>query len=355
LKWSASVGEVRESRALSVNAQLERAVRGANPIAYVTPDQLVPGELTRYFREGVIAVVLINDARVLQAWETLVPHCPDVEASEILPWNASLLDIARHHQAGTRISGHLGDVIHFTPGQIAYIARKIELCRDLTTGDLCCRPSMFLEQNTAANRKAEIFSVCWEIVADVMQSSNRGPISDYCITVERLKYEHKLEDIGRLFDLLRDSGGEWARIGGMLDEYRGRARGPFRSKYISHIFAFLCLIPGLRGPLEVLNAAFAYSDEICRTSGDTIIGMPHCDNRYFSCLCGDRDNIITEAYDGRAWHQLPVSPDKLVILPGRLAWERWGIQPTLHRVLHSGDKDRSRPNVTLLLGARVLQ
>jgi hypothetical protein len=100
----------------------------------------------------------------------------------------------------------------------------------------------------------------------------------------------------------------------------------------------------------------ARSDRVWWTNGETIIGEPHYDSsRYFTGLCGARGNIVTEAYDSHEWHELPVTPDRLVILPGRPAWRKWGIRPTLHRVLHTTQAPQSQvhADITFLLGATV--
>lgn len=109
-------------------------------IVEVTADRLAPGKLYRLFHRGAIAVVLVDDPRVRRAWEALVLEATGPGVAEDLPWNASLLEIARHHQAGTDVSDRLGDVVEFFPDTIGYIGRKLELSRDPTTGELSCRP-----------------------------------------------------------------------------------------------------------------------------------------------------------------------------------------------------------------------
>ena len=187
-----------------------------------------------------------------------------------------------------------------------------------------------------------------------MGSVGDGTANVYRVAVQRLKYEHDLADIICLCELMGSNFADrWTRIGRALDTYRRAARGPLKSKYLSNIFALLCLAPPLRQQLLRLNAMVARSDRVWRTNGETIIGEPHYDSsRYFSGLCGARGNIVTEAYDGHVWHELRIAPDRLVILPGGPAWHKWGIRPTLHRVLHTtrASQSQAHANITLLLG-----
>ena len=271
-----------------------------------------------------------------------------------MPWNAPLLEIARNHRAGTDVWNRLGDVVEFFPGAIGYIGRKLELSRDPTTGELSCQPATFSRRGITSDPDLGVFSLCWEIIADVMGSAGDGTAHVYRVAVQRLKYEHDLTDIVRICELMGSNfADQWTRIGRALDTYRRAARGPFKSKYLSNIFAFLCLVPLLRRYLLRLNTMVARSDRVWQTNGETIIGQPHYDRRYFSGFCGLRDNIVTEAYDGHVWHELRVAPDRLVILPGLYAWRKWGIRPTLHRVLHTTQASQSQAyaNITLLLGA----
>jgi hypothetical protein len=325
------------------------------PIVEVTADRMVPGELCRLFHRGAIAVVLVGDPRVRRAWEALVLDATEPGVAEDLPWNASLVEIARNHRAATGVSDRLGDVVEFFPGAIGYIGRKLELSRDPTTGELSCQPATFSRRGITSNPDPSVFPLCWEIVADVMGSVGDSTAHVYRVAVERLKYEHDLADIVRLCELMGSNFADrWTRIGMTLDTYRRAARGPLKSKYLSNIFAFLCLAPSLRQRLLRLNAMVARSDRVWRTNGETIIGAPHYDSgRYFSGLSGARSNIVTEAYDGHEWHELRVAPDRLVILPGGLAWRKWGIRPTLHRVLHTtwASQSQAHNNITFLLGA----
>src|SRR5262249_27414589 len=113
-----------------------------------------------------------------------------------------------------------------------------------------------------------------------------------------------------------------------------------------------------RGLARAANALAGRFDRKHRTQPDArIIEGPHCDSRFFTALCGLRGNIHTEVYAGGAWEELPIGLDSIAIFPGHLAKQTFGLSPTLHRVLQSGEAAEASPadartgNVTLLLGA----
>src|SRR3546814_1396304 len=58
-----------------------------------------------------------------------------------------------------------------------------------------------------------------------------------------------------------------------------------------------------------------------------------------SDLCGSRQNVRTEIYAEGSWMELPIGLDSITIIPGTLAQRAFGLQPTLHRVLHRNDDE----------------
>src|SRR3546814_2788843 len=112
-----------------------------------------------------------------------------------------------------------------------------------------------------------------------------------------------------------------------------------------------------------------WSSDVCSSDlidrGERIFEAPHYDLRYFSGLCGSRQNVRTEIYAEGSWMELPIGLDSITIIPGTLAQRAFGLQPTLHRVLHRNDDeyiekdaiidDHRLRNVTLLIGARDRQ
>src|SRR3546814_14817115 len=80
------------------------------------------------------------------------------------------------------------------------------------------------------------------------------------------------------------------------------ARGPFAAQGLADIFALLCLLPWPRRAVMKLNGLFHRADrKHAVDEGESIIGKPHYDGRYFSALSGERDTILTQLSDGRLW------------------------------------------------------
>src|SRR3546814_12643285 len=78
------------------------------------------------------------------------------------------------------------------------------------------------------------------------------------------------------------------------------ARGPFAAQGLADIFALLCLSPWLRPAVMKLNGLFHKADrKHAVAEGESIIGKPHYDGRYFSELSGERDTILTQLFEGR--------------------------------------------------------
>src|SRR3546814_11176065 len=78
-----------------------------------------------------------------------------------------------------------------------------------------------------------------------------------------------------------------------------------------------------------------WSSDVCSSDlidrGERIFEAPHYDLRYFSGLCGSRQNVRTEIYAEGSWMELPIGLDSITIIPGTLAQRAFGLQPTLHR------------------------
>src|SRR3546814_15735231 len=90
------------------------------------------------------------------------------------------------------------------------------------------------------------------------------------------------------------------------------ARGPFAAQGLADIFALLCLSPWLRPAVMKLNGLFHKADrKHAVAEGESIIGKPHYDGRYFSALSGERDTILTQLFDGRRWHGVELNSGEL--------------------------------------------
>jgi hypothetical protein len=343
-------------QSLTGGGDLSLAGKAERTIAHLEAGQLASGSLAALFREGAIAVVIKGDSRVQRAWESLLPRMAGSgdSSNELLPWEAPFVDLGRNHYAEGGLNC-IGDVVHFSPGRISYIGRKLEVSEEKANGTLSCEPPFFSQGGAMFRPDAGVIDLCWQIVADLF-SAIAGPgraVPAHKVVIQRLKYEHAYGDIEGLYRLVESASGRWSQLGYRLDRYREMARGPFTLPGIADVYALLCLSPWIRSGLEKLNARFEKGDrKHAVAAGQRIIGKPHYDGRYFSALTGERDNIRTEVFDGRRWHDVALRPDELLVLPG-LAARKLGLKPTMHRVLHvEGSGAGHGRNITLLLGAK---
>lgn len=318
-------------------------------------EELSHGLLAAGFARGAVASVIHCRGNVRRLWSELVEN-----DREQLPWEAPLIDIARNHRGSSDITAGLGDVYYFQPGHHCHIARKMTISREGESAPPQACPASFAQGEEAFTPEPRTLSECCELVDRIMEALTPvgADSGSYDVVVQRLKYQDRLADSDKLIAMNRNSMSRWGRVGFALDRSRERAAGPLALKGISDLLGALMLVPLLRVPLAALNHLLARFDRKQKVGpGERIIERPHCDQRYFSALCGTRTTIRTEVYvDGR-WLALPVGLDSIVVLPGKLAAEKFGLRPTLHRVLHMGDskqeaeaQGRSR-NVTLLIGA----
>lgn len=313
------------------------------------------GFLLPIFKSGALAVILEGDLRFQQLWNGLMPYMAGAAGSppERPPWQLPLVEIARNHVARGGLDC-TGDVIHFTPGRIAYIARKLELSSQGSDGAHFCVPSHFVQDGQRFEPDAAVLQLCRNVAADILQGliSPEDDPPTHRVVLHRLKYEHIQDDIDHLCNLVESASGRWAQLGYRLDRFRETARGPFSVSLVVDVFAILCLAPWLRQALQRVNARYIATDRKRSVpDGHRLIGKPHYDGRIFSALSGDRDTIRTELFDGRNWHEVVLKPGQFLIIPG-LSARKFGIRPTLHRVLHTGNSHECKTmNITLLLGA----
>src|SRR3546814_14737999 len=76
--------------------------------------------------------------------------------------------------------------------------------------------------------------------------------------------------------------------------------------------AGLMLVPLFRRLAHWINSLFARSDHHLQIDrGERIFEAPHYDLRYFSGLCGSRQNVRTEIYAEGSWMELPIGLDSI--------------------------------------------
>lgn len=327
-----------------------------SPLFEVSFDDLRPGFLAHRFAAGGRAAVITYDAQCHQVWKDLMQN-----PEEQLPWEATLLDIARNHIGGRTFGDELGDMHYFVPGTIAYIARKFELQYKTATSTIEAVPLHFLQQGKSFTVADDAIRRLWTVVGTILSSlvSNGRSVPTQRAVVHRLKYQAGRHDNQKLYELASHSGGTWARVGGRVDARRGEARGLLSRRGFRDLFAISSLLSPARPLFDSINRRLMRHDALHAVpNGSTIIGSPHCDGRYFSALSGDRSNVVTEMWADGHWIELPVDPGHFVILPGLLAQKHLQLRPTMHRVIHLGNGEGASagsvesPNVTLLLGAK---
>lgn len=323
-------------------------------ILEMSVDELSSGSLRAAFTSGAHAVVIYCGAEVKRLWAGLLE-----DEREQLPWEAPLLDIARNHHGSRHVTSTLGDLYYFQPGEHGYIARKLQLIKS-DDGALQVKPDQFWQGPDSFVTPRDTLDRCCDLAAKIMDALGppTGQTHAYKVVVQRLKYQASQADFDKLADLARDGLGRWGRVGFNVDRNRQDAAGPFRRKGWSDLFGLFMLSPWLSRLARQGNGWFVKSDPYHRSrSGDRVVEHPHYDARFFTGLCGARDNVRTEVLIDDAWQELPINLDALTILPGRKAEVPFGLKATLHRVVqtstpgtHSNQAARTS-NVTLLIGA----
>lgn len=326
-------------------------------IGEIAFDDLMPGVLAAQFAAGKAAVLVRCPEMISELWQGLME-----DDDEQLPWQAPLIDIARNYHGCSDITVSLGDLFYFQPGQHGYIARKIALSRKGVDGALVVRPSFFVQGEGKFTTREQVLNLCWSIgdrLMTAMAPPGAAP-NEYCVAVQRLKYQQSANDFDKLDALARNSLGRWGRVGFALDQRRLEAAGPLQRKGFSDFYGMVAHIPGVRSVARGVNRLFSRRDQRSRMlPGHRLIEAAHYDHRYFSALCGQRKNIETHIFVDGAWYNLPITMDTLAILPGSIAASRFGVPHTLHRVVHVGREDeppehlpaeRRAQNVTLLIG-----
>jgi hypothetical protein len=325
------------------------------PLVEIAIKDLRSGLLGEKFSAGCHAAIVRCDGEFRQIWQHLMEN-----PLEQLPWQGSLLDIARNHRGGSKLSDHLGDMFHFIPGSLAYVARKFELQCDSANNRIEATPRTFLQGNSLYSIADKAIELCWHFCKRFMLSvvPPGYQVQPWKAVVHRLKYQGNKQDNQQLYALASHSVGNWAQLGCWLDTRREETWGPLNRKGLADIFALISLAAPLRPLLDSFNTQFKrYDYQHTVPKGVNIIGKPHYDNRYFSALSGDHSNIATEILVGKNWVHLPIDIDCFLVLPGLLAKKKFGLSPTLHRVVQIDAANDAGAicngqDATLLFGAK---
>ena len=303
-------------------------------IVELSLDGITPGRLGAAFLAGAAAVV-VKDALIASLWRELV-----VDTPEVLPWEETLQEIASNHCGAADMTTSAGDLFYFQPGRHHNTARKLYV-RAAAGGSLALEPP-WPEEDRRRVPPPDSTRRCWDLAQRLMlgmaPESEPPPVT---VALQRIKYAQTYDGAAQCAALVENALGRWGRIGFAVDRRIAALRG-------------LLDRPGVR---DVAGAALALARIPARKEeGRVTIEKAHTDGRYFTALCSACTSILTQIHDGRSWIDLPLTPDALAILPGRSA-RRFGIAPTLHRVLQLGAAPAAQScarsgNVTLLLGAK---
>ena len=317
--------------------------------------ELEPGSLARLFSAGHVAVLVRCPDVLAPLWQGLLEN-PD----EQMPWEAPLVDIARNYHGSGDITASLGDLFYFQPGHHGYIARKMALSRGQEEDPVTMHPPSFVQGRRHYAPGPALLDQCWSIGRRLMMAlaPDGTPPGDMQIVVQRLKYQESAEDFDRLGALARNSLGRWGRAGCGLDERRWQAAGVLSLRGLSDLYGMLADVPGVGRLLRRLNRLLLHGDRRRDIAPDqTLIEGAHFDHRYFSALCGERSQMLTQVFADGRWIDLPIDRATLAVFPGSMATQAYGVRHVLHRVLHVeklgpvGGRNPRTDNVTLLIGA----
>ncbi|MCB4859922.1 2OG-Fe(II) oxygenase family protein [Sphingobium sp. PNB] len=323
-------------------------------IAELAYQELEPGSLARLFGAGHAAVLVRCPEIVAELWRGLLE-----DRAEQMPWEAPLVDIARNYHGSGDITASLGDLFYFQPGRHGYIARKMALSREAGKDHATVRPAYFVQGGEHYAPGQALLDRCWAIGWRLMTAlaPEGTPPGDFHVVVQRLKYQESAGDFERLGALARNSLGRWGRAGCALDERRWQAAGALSPRGLSDLYGLLADVPVLGRLLQGINRLLLRRDRSRDIApGQKLIEGAHFDYRYFSALCGERTQMLTQVFAGGRWIDLPIDRATLAVFPGSMATQAYGMQHVLHRVLHvekpgqTGGDPRT-DNVTLLIGS----
>jgi len=313
---------------------------------------LAPGLLYNAFRDGAAIALLDLGGVTRNLWQRLVQ-----KPEETLPWQLPLSDIAANHHGSADITKALGDVVYFQPGLHGYIGRKIEV-EHTPKGNLDPKPAEFTQNGSVVTPDKEVIAECCDIVGNIMTAlapADRAA-DHYRIAIQRLKYQSSRHEFEMLASLTANSLARWGRLGYQIDQNRGALNHRLSGRWASDALGLLMALPAGKHFANWISRDVVKGASNDDSDDRTVVERPHTDGRYFSALCGERQSVETEFLFEDKWHKMPVSVDKLAIMPGDLAKRDFGLEPILHRVVYphgkeGADVDPQSGNVTLLLGA----
>ena len=324
-------------------------------IVQCSPLDLQPGKLGGFFQQGAKAAVLKGDPRIPWLWNSLIElqngdH--SIINGPIGPWKSNIQDLARNHRPG---DVYVGDMLRFTPGALAHVARKILIFKD-SDDQIRAIPDKFNDNEGHVSLKQKIYQTVWDISQDMLRSTlpENSDLKNYAVKIDMLHYPDSPEDLDRIFTLLGDSSGYWTRLGMQMDRTKSMAVCFFDLKVMRDLFALGSLIPGINILLRKINGFLLRFSKKKVSTNTLLVGEPHVDGpNMVTAVISERDLLCTEVHGGKAgWVELPMSTDSLAIFPSKQLSKISTILPTVHRILYKGTDDlatKIKPNITLNL------
>ncbi len=320
-----------------------------------TTQDLHSGKLRGLFEQGTKAVVLQGDPRIPWLWKSLIELQNGGHAiinGPKGPWETNIQNLALNHRPN---DVYLGDMLRFTPGALAHIARKVLIFKD-SDDQIRAIPDKFNNHEGNVALKQEIYQTVWGICQDLLRSTlpEKSDFKKFAVKIDMLHYPDSTEDLDRIFALLADASGGWTRLGMQIDRTKAKANCFFDVKAIRDLFALGSLIPGINILLRKING-FLLEFSQKKVPNDTfLVGEPHIDGpNILTALMSDRDLLCTEVHGGEAgWLELPLSTEALAIFPSEQLGKMSTILPTVHRILFkktNSSGEINKPNITLNL------
>lgn len=334
-----------------------------SPIARITPGEVKGGNLSRLFRR-VPALILHEDERISRLVESTFDWLGLGDRSARdgqLSFASNLFDLARNHHEGNMWAG---DMLRFVPNLFGHIARKFLVYPGAGDNSLEVWPAVFHSSNLQIAVPREIVEPAWNLISEVLVSALPAQIRSlaYAVEVDVLVYPTSSSDVRNLHSLLIDgtlladsssTAGFWSQLGHRMDASKDRAAGVFNRRGIRDLFAIASQIPGLRGPIALINEKMPAAGKGSKRRGLQVVGGAHVDgSKYITGLMGRRENLYTEyLWEGR-WFSLPVTDDAMAVFPSARASSVSDVPATRHRVLvhdPTGDAGAASQNLTLSL------
>jgi hypothetical protein len=332
------------------------SLKAANFMPAISVEELTSGAIVKLFYQGA-KVVILKDVRILEVWKEICER--KVNEDKVNPnlniplFSDSIFDMSENHFQGNMC---LGDMARFTPGAFAHIARKVSIYPSITQGEMEKFPVSYSNGSGTFIYSEEVLGKVWRIMSEVVASMFPAPngLPNYAVNIEVLRYPKSVKELKSIFSLIEDSSGIWSRVGHQLDGHKGNAKGMFNHRIVRDCFALGSLIPCLRVLLNYLNQFFCTHAENMLPENTVVIGGDHIDGgKFFSCLTGERENVVTQIYADGKWLDLPLDSQSVAIFPGGQIARINQMSPTRHRILMrefpdpSGDKE----NISLILSA----